>query len=145
MRSTPNQRHKSGKRVRPCLLPRFITTSTNCPPPLRIEFPGAIYHVTSRGDRREPIFEDDENKNAFLVVIGQTMDRFDFMEKGKAIMLARKHRYLPPLQPDRVRLNVSAYRRIIIAKVVVMSPAPRRRHISRNHTHITPASSPHHA
>lgn len=25
--------------------------------PLRIEFPGAVYHVTSRGDRREPIFE----------------------------------------------------------------------------------------
>lgn len=27
--------------------------------PLRIEFPGAVYHVTSRGDRREPIFVDD--------------------------------------------------------------------------------------
>jgi putative transposase len=27
--------------------------------PLRIEFPGAIYHVTSRGDRREPIYQDD--------------------------------------------------------------------------------------
>ena len=28
--------------------------------PLRIEFPGAVYHVTSRGDRREPIFVDDD-------------------------------------------------------------------------------------
>ena len=27
--------------------------------PLRIEFPGALYHVTSRGDRLEPIYEDD--------------------------------------------------------------------------------------
>jgi len=26
---------------------------------LRIEFPGAVYHVTARGDRREPIYEDD--------------------------------------------------------------------------------------
>ena len=26
--------------------------------PLRIEFPGAVYHVTSRGDRREAIFEE---------------------------------------------------------------------------------------
>ena len=26
------------------------------PRPLRIEYPGAIYHVINRGDRREPIF-----------------------------------------------------------------------------------------
>jgi len=38
--------------------------------PLRIEFPGATYHVTSRGDRREPIFEDDEDRRALLYVIG---------------------------------------------------------------------------
>jgi putative transposase len=31
--------------------------------PLRIEFPGAIYHVTSRGDRREPIYKDDEDRH----------------------------------------------------------------------------------
>ena len=27
--------------------------------PLLVEFPGATYHVTARGDRREPIFADD--------------------------------------------------------------------------------------
>lgn len=32
--------------------------------PLRIEFPGAIYHVTSRGNRREPIFVDDVDRDA---------------------------------------------------------------------------------
>jgi hypothetical protein len=26
---------------------------------LRLEYPGAIYHVLNRGDRREPIFRDD--------------------------------------------------------------------------------------
>ena len=45
--------------------------------PLRIEFPGAIYHVTSRGDRREPIFEDDTDRDAFLAVLGRTLPRFD--------------------------------------------------------------------
>jgi predicted nucleic acid-binding protein len=34
--------------------------------PLHIEFPGAISHVTSRGDRREPIFEDDTDRAALL-------------------------------------------------------------------------------
>ena len=30
--------------------------------PLRLEFAGAIYHVTSRGDRREAIYDDHENR-----------------------------------------------------------------------------------
>ena len=45
--------------------------------PLRIEFPGAVYHVTSRGDRREPICCDDEDRVAQLEVIALAMDRFD--------------------------------------------------------------------
>jgi len=34
--------------------------------PIRIEFPDALYHITSRGDRREDIFEDDDDRRAFL-------------------------------------------------------------------------------
>ena len=30
--------------------------------PLRIEFADAAYHVTSRGDRREAIYRDDEDR-----------------------------------------------------------------------------------
>lgn len=45
--------------------------------PLRLEFPGAVYHVTSRGDRREPIYRDDADREAHLAVLDQAMDRFD--------------------------------------------------------------------
>jgi hypothetical protein len=45
--------------------------------PLHIEFPGAVYHVTSRGDRREAIFEDDVDRQALLAVVDQAMRRFD--------------------------------------------------------------------
>jgi REP element-mobilizing transposase RayT len=45
--------------------------------PLRIEFPGAIYHVTSRGDRREPIYRDDADRQLHLEVIAQAAERFD--------------------------------------------------------------------
>jgi len=45
--------------------------------PLRLEFPGAIYHVTSRGDRREPIYRDDEDRVMHLDVLAQAMERFD--------------------------------------------------------------------
>ena len=37
--------------------------------PLRIEFSGAVYHVTARGDRREPIFVDDQDRHALLEVV----------------------------------------------------------------------------
>jgi REP element-mobilizing transposase RayT len=45
--------------------------------PLRIEYPGAVYHITSRGDRREPIAKDDEDRALFLEVVGEATRRFD--------------------------------------------------------------------
>ena len=33
--------------------------------PLRLEFAGALYHLTARGDRQEPIFEDDQDRLVF--------------------------------------------------------------------------------
>lgn len=45
--------------------------------PLRIEFPGAVYHVTSRGNRRESIFEDDADRVELLAALAQAMQRFD--------------------------------------------------------------------
>jgi REP element-mobilizing transposase RayT len=47
--------------------------------PLRIEFPDALYHVTSRGDRREDIFEDDEDRRSFLKTLGQVVDQFNWL------------------------------------------------------------------
>jgi putative transposase len=36
-----------------------------------------VYHVTARGDRREPIFLDDGDRESLLWVLGQALDRFD--------------------------------------------------------------------
>lgn len=44
--------------------------------PLRIEYAGALYHVTSRRDRQEAIFEDDQDRTAFLNVLGEVISRF---------------------------------------------------------------------
>ena len=41
--------------------------------PLRIEFPGAVYHVTSRGNARADIFVDDHDRELFLKVLGQVV------------------------------------------------------------------------
>jgi len=44
--------------------------------PLRIEYPGALYHVTSRGDRQEAIFDDDQDRTAFLNILSEVVSRF---------------------------------------------------------------------
>ena len=44
--------------------------------PLRIESLGAVYHVTSHGDRREPFFEDDEDRLNLPSVVAHTMTHF---------------------------------------------------------------------
>jgi hypothetical protein len=36
------------------------------PRQVRIQYPGAVYHVMPRGDRREPIYHDDEDRKRFL-------------------------------------------------------------------------------
>jgi hypothetical protein len=36
----------------------------------------ALYHATSRGDRREPIVEDDVDRQAWVAVLGEACDRF---------------------------------------------------------------------
>jgi REP-associated tyrosine transposase len=44
--------------------------------PLRIEFPGAIYHLTARGNARQNIFLDDEDRQRFLSVLERIVSRF---------------------------------------------------------------------
>ncbi len=41
--------------------------------PLRMESAGALYHFTSRGDRREAIYEDDEDTEAFLSILAEAV------------------------------------------------------------------------
>lgn len=38
---------------------------------LRVEYPGAVYHVMNRGDRREPIFRDDKDRVLFLETLAK--------------------------------------------------------------------------
>ena len=38
--------------------------------PLRIEYPGAVYHITSRGNARQDIFLDDDNREEFVELVG---------------------------------------------------------------------------
>ncbi|MGV1099037.1 transposase [Thiovibrio sp. JS02] len=41
--------------------------------PLRIEYPGALYHVTNRGNERKPIFMDDTDRQEFLELLARSL------------------------------------------------------------------------
>ncbi|MGI8835253.1 MAG: hypothetical protein ACR2H4_01275 [Pyrinomonadaceae bacterium] len=43
--------------------------------PLRIEFAGALYHVMARGNAREAIFRDDQDRAGFLDALGRACAR----------------------------------------------------------------------
>jgi REP element-mobilizing transposase RayT len=42
---------------------------------VRIQYPGAIYHVMNRGDRREAIFEDDEDRERLLQTLTEACQK----------------------------------------------------------------------
>ncbi len=54
--------------------------------PLRIEFAGALYHVTSRGDGREVIFLGDEDRHGFLDVLSEIVRDFNWAVHAYCLM-----------------------------------------------------------
>ena len=67
--------------------------------PLRIEYPGAIYHITSRGNARQPIFEDDEDRKTFLELIDLAVSRYKWL--CHAYCLMDNHYHLLIETPER--------------------------------------------
>jgi hypothetical protein len=45
---------------------------------LRVEYPGAVYHVLNRGDRREPIFCDDADRQRFISTLEEACAKTDW-------------------------------------------------------------------
>ena len=48
------------------------------PRQLRLEYPGAVYHVVNRGDRREEIFRDDPDRERFLSTLTEAGGKTEF-------------------------------------------------------------------
>jgi hypothetical protein len=45
---------------------------------LRVQYPGAVYHVMNRGDRREPIYADDQDRLLFLDTLAEACEKTDW-------------------------------------------------------------------
>ena len=82
------------------------------PRQLRVEFPGAIYHVMSRGDRREAIFLDDVDRQDFLKTLAEACQKTGWQTHAYCLM--GNHFHLVVETPDAnlvagMRWLLSAY------------------------------------
>jgi REP element-mobilizing transposase RayT len=53
---------------------------------LRLQYPGAIYHLMSRGDRREPVFLDDADRPLFLCTLAEACAKTDWQVHAYCLM-----------------------------------------------------------
>lgn len=69
---------------------------------LRIQFPGAIYHVMSRGDRREDIFRDDADRESFLQTMADACVKTGWHVHAFCLMPNHFHLVVETPQPNLV-------------------------------------------
>lgn len=66
--------------------------------PLRIEYPGAFYHVMSRGNERRAIFRDEEDRKRFLGWLVRAFRKFRFWIHAYALLENHYHLYMETLE-----------------------------------------------
>jgi len=71
--------------------------------PLRLEFAGAVYHVTARGNRKERIFLTDRDRVVFLKKLNDTLDKYSFLCYAYCLMGNHYHLLLRTPRPDLSR------------------------------------------
>jgi REP element-mobilizing transposase RayT len=69
---------------------------------LRIEYPGAMYHVMNRGDQREDIFRDDHDRQKFLTTPGEACVKTEWQVHAYCLMRNHFHLVLETPQPNLV-------------------------------------------
>lgn len=71
--------------------------------PLRIEYAGAVYHVTGRGNERQDIFRDDRDRIKFLEIVHQVCDRFNWLCHAYCLMTNHYHLLVETIDPTLSR------------------------------------------
>jgi REP element-mobilizing transposase RayT len=69
----------------------------------RLEFPHAIYHVTSRGNARQRIVRDDADRQAWLTVLGHVVGRFGWLCHAYCLMNNHYHLLIETPRPNLSR------------------------------------------
>ena len=68
--------------------------------PLRLEFSGAVYHVTSRGNARQNIVDDDRDRSQWLTILAPVVDRYGWLCHAYCRMDNHYHLLIETPQPN---------------------------------------------
>lgn len=71
--------------------------------PLRLEYPGALYHVTARGNAKSDIYLDDADRRIFLRMLGTTVTRQQWLLHAFCLMGNHYHLLLETPHPNLSR------------------------------------------
>ena len=71
--------------------------------PLRIEFSGALYHLTARGNAKQDIFIHDDDRSDFLKLVENVCNRHHWYCHAYCLMLNHYHLLVETLQPTLSR------------------------------------------
>jgi len=69
---------------------------------LRVEYPGAIYHLMNRGDRREPIFRDNADRQRFVETLAEACAKTGWQVHAYVLMPNHFHLVVETPQPNLV-------------------------------------------
>lgn len=86
--------------------------------PLRLEYPGAVWHVTSRGNDGREVFRDDADRERFLSMLGRSVELFRWKLHAYVLMTNHYHLLVETPEPTLSRgmrelngLNTQAFNR----------------------------------
>lgn len=68
--------------------------------PLRVEYAGALYHITSRGNARQDIYRADEDRDEFLALLGQVCERYQWLCHAYCLMSNHYHLLIETGRPS---------------------------------------------
>ena len=71
--------------------------------PLRLEHPGALWHVTARGNRKDDIYLDDRDMRCFLEHLAATIGMFRWCVHAWVLMTNHYHLLLETPEPNLAR------------------------------------------
>ena len=68
--------------------------------PLRLQFAGAVYHLTSRGNARQRVFLEDEDRELFLNTLSQVVSRYGWLCHAYCLMANHYHLLVETPKPN---------------------------------------------
>ena len=94
--------------------------------PLRVEYPGALYHVMCRGNRGGVVFEPEDDAQLFLKTLGEGAERAGFLVHAYVLMSTHYHLLIETPDGNLVESMKWVQGTLMQPKALCKGASPRR-------------------